>query len=426
MKKFDSILKEVLEEIKPSKEELLEVKASLDKVINKIKENLKKSDISAEIFVGGSFAKGTIIKKEKYDVDIFLRFDKKYEDKEISVLSEKLLKDFEGVKVVHGSRDYFRIDMGESFFIEIIPVKKVKNPKESENITDLSYSHVKYINKKIKSKELLEEIMFSKAFCSANHCYGAESYINGFSGYGLELLTYHYKGFLKLLRALSKPQKDKIIIDLEKDYKNKNEILMNINESKLGSPIVFIDPTFKQRNVLAALSYETFDKFQKECVDFLKTPSIEAFKPKKTDLEKIKKNAEKKKFEFILIEASTSKQEGDVAGSKLLKFYKHLNKEIKKYFKVKDKGFNYNKKKAARFFFVVENKKEILVSGPNIKDEENVKAFKKIHNDYYIKKGRIYSKEKVDFDIKGFIKKWISKNNTRMKEMYIESLEIID
>jgi len=89
----------------------------------------------------------------------------------------------------------------------------------------------------------------------------------------------------------------------------------------------------------------------------LKTPSIKSFEIKKTDLEKIKQDAKKKKYEFVLIEAKTEKQEGDVAGSKLIKFYKHLNSEIEKFFEIKKKDFNYNGKKSARYFFVVKKRK---------------------------------------------------------------------
>lgn len=170
-----------------------------------------------------------------------------------------------------------------------------------------------------------------------------------------------------------------------------------------------------------------------------------AFEIKKTDLEKIKKDAKKKKFEFILIEAKTTKQEGDVAGSKLLKFYRHLNYEIKKFFDVKDKGFNYNEKKSARYFFVVKNKKEILVQGPNIEDErfrgrdknkqnitraklgaeKNILSFKKKHKNIFVKSGRIYAREKINFSVEEFINEWKKKNRKRIKEMTIRELRVV-
>jgi len=458
-KKINSILKEVLSRVKPSKEEINEMDLLINSFIKKIEEKIEKLKINAEIFVGGSFAKKTVIKKDHYDVDIFLRFteNRKFSvsqprkpsvfgaqksngfsltsgtqevrdknNEEISELTKKVLAGVEHVSLVHGSRDYFKIKLREDFFIELIPVIKIKKPGEALNITDLSYSHVSYIKKRIKPESLLEEVMLAKAFCYANHCYGAESYIKGFSGYAIELLIYYYGSFLKFISAIAKAEKEeKIIIDIEKDFKNKKQILMDLNSSKLDSPIILIDPTYKQRNALAALSKETFEKFRDVCIAFLKKPSLEFFEEKKTDIETIKKMAEKKKFEFILLEARTDRQEGDIAGSKLLKFYNHLGGEIRRFFDIKDKGFNYNGKKVARFYFVVKKKEEILITGPKTNDEENVRAFEKAHKSYYTKKGKVYAKEVVSFSINEFIIKWSKKYRDKIKGMSVSGLEVI-
>lgn len=336
----------------------------------------------------------------------------------------------ENVSLVHGSRDYFRVKIASNFFIELIPVLKVGKPEEAENITDLSYSHVKYLNKNLKSAKILDDIRIAKAFCYANNCYGAESYIRGFSGYGLELLVYHYGSFLKFIKAVIKINnlkvtRDKEIIDIEKHHKNKQAIMMDLNSSKLRAPIILIDPTYKQRNVLAALSEETFEKFRKECQRFLKSPSVKAFEIKKIDLERIKIDAKKNKHEFILLEAKTNKQEGDIAGSKLLKFYKHLGKEIGKYFEVKNKGFNYNQNQSARYFFVVKSKGKILHEGPFAKDKKNVKRFKKEHKNTFIKKGKVYAMQKIDFTLDKFMNDWKKKTKRKMKEMSIHELKIV-
>jgi tRNA nucleotidyltransferase (CCA-adding enzyme) len=423
MKKINLITKEVLEKVEPSKKDLEIIKNSLKEFKQRFEAEIKKAKLNVKIFVGGSFAKKTIIKKDIYDVDIFLKFDKKYKD--ISKITEKLLKNFKNVIKIHGSRDYFKIKKSPNFFIELIPTRKVKNMKDFENITDLSFFHVKYINKKVENKKILNDIKIAKAFCYANNCYGAESYIQGFSGYSLELLIYYYQNFLKFIKEISKHKKDKIIIDIEKYYKNKNNVLLDMNSSKLESPIILVDPTFKQRNVLAALSEETFKKFKKACKEFLKNPSIKSFEIKKIDLEKVKKQALKKKYEFILLEVKTQKQEGDIAGTKLLKFYKHLEKEIQRFFEIKNKGFNYNHKKSARFFFVVKKKKEIILQGPFVKDEKNSKKFKKQHKNIFIKSGKIYAKEKINFNLKKFIENWKKKYKKKLKDMYINKLEII-
>lgn len=425
MKNSKNILKEVLEKSKPSEEDLDYIKKNVNIFSQNIKKNLKKFKIDAEIFVGGSFAKGTVIKKDNYDVDVFIRYDKRYKNNEISELTKKILGNSKNILSIHGSRDYFRINQGKNFFIELIPVRKIKNPKDYENITDLSYFHVKYINKKIKFGKILDEIKIAKAFCYANHCYGAESYIHGFSGYSLELLVYHYKGFMNFIKSMSKIGKEKEVIDIEKQFKNKRNALLDLNSSKLNSPVILIDPTYKQRNALAALSQETFEKFQKVCREFIKNPSMKYFEFKKIDIEKIKEDSLKKEKEFILIEARTDKQEGDIAGSKLLKFYNYLEKEISKLFIIKNKGFNYNNKKSARYFFVAEKKKSILYSGPFIEDKENSQKFKRGHKKVYENKGRLYTKEEVNFNLKEFINIWKSKNTKIIKEMYINNLVVI-
>ena len=438
-KNIGSILKEVLENIKISKSEKEKINNSLNEVLKHIKKKISKLRTNAEIFVGGSFAKDTMIKTDKYDIDVFIRFAesrkfstsktskkvtnyKKHEN--ISNLTEKLLAGFNKTRI-HGSRDYFRIKITPSFFVEIIPVKKIKNSKEFENITDLSYSHVIYIKRKLKSKKILDEIRLAKAFCYANNCYGAESYIRVFSGYGIELIIYHYGSFLKFIKSIEKINV-KAVIDIEKHFKNKQEVLMNLNSSKLQSPIVLIDPTYKQRNALAALSEETFEKFKKSCKKFLKNPKINSFELKKIDLEKIKKNAIKKKFKFVLIQIKTNKQKGDIAGGKLLKFYNHLNEEIKNFFEIKNKGFEYNNEKKAMVFFVVKGKKEILFRGPRVKDKKNTTRFRKKHKNVFIKKSRVYSKEKINFNIEKFLKRWKDKNKKKMNEMTIKELKIVN
>jgi len=425
MQKTNQILKEILKKIGPSKEELTIIQSLVDKFLENLDQRIKELGIDAEIFIGGSFAKKTLIKKESYDIDVFLRFDKKYEDSKISKLTAEILDNLGDISAVHGSRDYFRIKLGPGVYLELVPVRRVKSAKEAKNITDLSYSHVKYVNKKIKDSKIIEEIMLAKAFTHACNAYGAESYVNGFSGYSLEILMIHYKSFLRFVKSLSKV-KEKLVIDLEKHYKNKAEIIMDLNSSKLESPIILIDPTYKQRNALAALSRETFKKFQDYCLDFLKNPSIRFFEKKEIDLLKLREKEKKRKNEVIIFDTFTNKQKGDIAGSKLLKFFNHLTQEISKNFNIKNKFFVYDETNNARNFFSVKRKKEIIFAGPLIDDFTNLKNFKKKHKDTFVKKNKIYAREKVKEKLDSFIAHWIVKNKKKINEMYINEIKIID
>ena len=180
MKKTDSILREILEIVDPEEKVLLGINRSLNVFIKRLEKKIEKLKINATIFVGGSFAKRTLIKRDVYDIDIFVRFNKKYVKQDISKLTSKILKSIGRVSQLKGSRNYFKIKIGGRLFFEVIPVIEVKTSREAQNITDLSYSHVNYIRRKIKTEKLIDDIKIAKAFCYANQCYGAESYIRGF------------------------------------------------------------------------------------------------------------------------------------------------------------------------------------------------------------------------------------------------------
>ncbi len=270
-----SVLKDQLHRIHPDPTVIKEL-TKLSKAFNKhLKEDLANAGYDAQIFIGGSFAKGTIVKKPIYDVDIFVRFSWKYDA--ISDILESVLKNTvkrAGLRLerIHGSRDYFKCyPAGNNYYLEIIPVTKIAKPHQERNVTDLSYFHVAYVKKKIKGLE--DEIRLAKAFCQAQRVYGAESYIRGFSGHALDCLIIHYKSFVKMLRELVKVKPDnRLVIDTEKYYKKKQEVFFEMNENRLHSPVILVDPTYKERNALAALSHETFATFQAAAKAFLKQP----------------------------------------------------------------------------------------------------------------------------------------------------------
>ncbi|HTZ42107.1 MAG TPA: hypothetical protein VMC07_02805 [Candidatus Omnitrophota bacterium] len=421
--KIKEVLKEALIESKPSEKEIKEVESYAGIFLEKLRKEIRILKINAEVFIGGSFAKKTLIKKDKYDVDIFLRFGKGYKD--ISETTHKILKKMRvrNMDVIHGSRDYFRINAEPWFCLEVVPTREVSKPKDAENITDLSYYHVKYINRKIKEK-IVNDIILAKSFCHANRIYGAESHIKGFSGYSLELLVYYYKSFENFIRTMAKLGDEKIIIDIEKFYQNKRQVMMDLNSSKLNSPIILVDPTYKQRNALATLSYEVFRKFREKCREFLKNPDIKFFRLEEIDLKKIEIASKKKGYDSALLKISTDKQEGAVAGSKLLKFYEHLAREIGKYFDIKDKIFYYQDRKDADCFFAAKKRDKILLKGPPEKMNAEFMNFKKKHKRTFVKSGIIYAEEKTNFSLKEFVTGWKNKNKKITEDMSISEIKV--
>jgi tRNA nucleotidyltransferase (CCA-adding enzyme) len=384
------ILKEQLVLISPTCEQMKLLNNDLNLIKKKLLESIKKNKIKANIFVGGSYAKGTLIKKDKYDIDLFVRFDKKYDNKELSNLLEKIIGNNFKAERIHGSRDYFVLKRDNIEF-EIIPVASIKKPTEARNITDLSYFHVNYVNKKIKAnRKLADEIKLTKAFTHFAECYGAESYINGFSGYAVELLIIHYKSLVNFIKAILKT-KDRIVIDDNKYYKNSKEILIMMNEAKLHSPIILVDPTFKQRNALSALSSSTFDSFKKFASDFLAKPSCDFFVVKDKEREFMDRYSK----DCISLKIYTNKQAGDIAGTKLKKFYNFFIKHIARFFDFKDSLFIYDEKNNfGKILLVAKEKKEIIFQGPPVTMKEQLARFKLEHKKVEVKDGMTFAREK--------------------------------
>ncbi len=405
-----------------------ELKEASVAVIEGLQEGLTENEVDAEVFIGGSFAKGTIMKSNDYDIDVFVRFDWKYEDlskhlsKVVNLAGKKVGKK---VKEVHGSREYYQIIFSDKLTFEIIPVTKIKKPQEERNVTDLSYFHVNYVQKKLKNNALVREILLAKKFCKANNFYGAESYIEGFSGYALECLIIYYGSFEKMLKGLVNVGHEKLIIDIEKDYKTKAEIFMELNESKTQGPVILIDPTWKERNALAGLGEETFRKFQNRSVEFLAKPAKEFFEWKEFSKEDFEEYAKKKKYELIEVDLETERQEGDIAGTKMKKFARFLVWNFREFFEVTKWEFVYSglgqKSKA---YFVLKSKGVVLKEGPPLIMERDAKEFIKVNKEVFSKKGKLWAKIKED-NGKDFLNRWWKKNKWVGKGMGIKDLKII-
>jgi len=420
MDKIKEVLEKQIEEIKPEEEIVERINKVSKDFISDLKKKIKIKKINADIFIGGSIAKNTLVKKDKYDIDIFVRFDKKYKDNEISSILGKILGG--SAKRIHGSRDYYNSVKNE-IIIEIIPVIKIKSPKEALNVTDLSYFHVNYIVDKLKkNKKLADEIMLAKSFCFAMDVYGAESYINGFSGYALELLICHYGSFLKFVKEVAESTEfEKIIIDDAGFYKKKENVLIEVNEAKIQNPIILIDPTFKDRNALASLSYETYSKFKKACSDFLKHPNSEFFIKKNLFSELNKKYGK----ELKIITVKTNKQKGDIAGTKSRKFSSFFIREVRKEFNVKVAEFDYDDvKNIAYVYLVVDKKPSETIKGPPIINIRGLTAFKKAHANAFIKDAYAHAELKHGLKFEEFMKIFLKKYKKVIKDMSVMEVKI--
>jgi len=399
------LFSDVIEDIRPNKDyenNLLDRTRILIKKINgKIKDG--------KAILGGSGAKGTWLKT--FDADIFVKFNyskfKDKSDKISDILGKTLKKIYPKVIKLHGSRDYYQIKQ-DKFTFEIIPILDIKKAEQAKNITDVSPLHSKFV---LRHKKLEDEIRLTKQFCKACNVYGAESYVRGFSGYICEILTINYGSFLNFIKNAAK-WKDKAVIDVKKYYKGK-DIFLEMNKSKLVSPLIVIDPVQKDRNAAAALSSEKYELFKKKAKQFIKKPSKTFFTVKEFNLNNLKNKFKGKNL--ILIEAEPLKRKEDVSGAKLLKTFEFLDKELnKKDFEIVNSGWHWDKKGKAHFYFVFDNKllsSTIEIIGPPAKLKFHAEKFRKKHGKTKIRKNKVIASVKREFREPRNLIKFSIKNN---------------
>lgn len=392
---------DVLESIKPTRAEELKAK----KIVSKFLAKLNKRLVGGEAVVGGSFAKNTWLKGD-HDIDVFVLFGKKQDTNKISEALEKTIKKvFLFVNKIAGSRDYFQIKY-KGYLFELIPVLRIDNPEEAQNIMDISPMHVSWVNENINGKE--DDVRKLKMFMKAANCYGAESYIKGFSGYVCEILTVYYGSFNEVIKNAVNWKEFEII-----DTKKRKILVRNIDKSKI-SPLIVIDPIQKERNAAAALSQEKFELFINTCKEYLKKSSEEFF------IKKIRMPED-----AIVLKVKPVNGRKDIVGAKLLKSYEFIKNKLDEDFGVSSSSWYWTSK--AIFYYVLktnelsEYKKHY---GPHIGDEMHLARFtekwhdKKIltENDrYYVNVKRRHTK------LKQYLKDLI--NNPEIKEK-VKSIKI--
>ncbi|MBD3313139.1 CCA tRNA nucleotidyltransferase [Candidatus Woesearchaeota archaeon] len=390
---MEMILQEVLSQIKPAKSATVK---EAREFISKVNSLLKKEGVNATAVAGGSVAKGTFLRGD-HDVDIFVKFNRdKYKQKDAdmsAILGKVLRKGFSKVRRIHGSRDYYRISNGIQY--EIVPVLNIRDCSNAENVTDCSPLHVRWVN---SFSGMKKEIMLTKAFCKAAGIYGAESYIKGFSGHVVDIITIHYGGFLSLLKA-SKSWKKKQVIDHYKHHKGK--ALFNLNRSKTQSPLIVIDPVQPDRNAAAALDEKNFRLFRKRAAEFLKNPSKDFFVPEKMDISELKKEARKRGGKLILIKASPKRGKEDVMGAKLLKTLQFIIQQLSMNdFTVIDHGWHWDRKSSAVFWIITDRKdlpKKAVRTGPPVNVKRHYRKFADSHKNVFVKDSRAYAEVEREF-----------------------------
>ncbi len=401
-KVYSKVLGRVIENIRPDSG-ILERCSAVAKLIDA---EIKKKRVDAEAILGGSIAKGTFLRND-YDCDVFVKFDfEKYKEKNISKILKSILNKFKP-KTLNGSREYFQF-FKEKIKFEVVPVLNIKNARDAINVMDVSPLHVDWTKRRIKKNpRLADEVRMARAFCKANKVYGAESFIKGFSGHVIDILTIHYGGFLNLLKNAEKwgekeKKEEKAVVDPENYHKGK--ALFNLNASKTEGPLVLVDPVQPDRNAAASVSKENFEILVNAAGNFLKNPSEKFFEEKAGIEEEYHKY--KSKNALLKLEVSAFHGKEDVVGCKLLKAFEYIADKLRANdFAVVKKDWSWDREKKAFFYYVLDKtalkktaaSKYIIIKGPPMNLKEHAERFRKKHKETFVKKNILFAKTRRKF-----------------------------
>lgn len=373
VKAIEDVLAQVLDTIKPSKQTKTEVTEQINRFVNDLNTLLQKNHLSAHAMLGGSFAKGTWLVDE-FDVDIFVQFEDPTTN--MSDTLEKILPP--NAVRVHGSRDYFQITDANVQY-EIVPVLKITDANEADNVTDVSPLHVTWVR---KADGLQDDIRLAKQFLKSHRLYGAESYLQGFSGHVVDILLIHYGGFENFLKSVSK-WTDKTVLDPEKHYKQ--HVLHHLNTSKTQGPLVIVDPLDKTRNAAAAVGVDAYESIKIAAEQFLRKPSAEAFTQKAFHADK--------NTSPILIRIELLEGKRDIRGNKLVKIYGCIERSLTE-FGVRESNWEWNGKDEAYLWYNVEHTTLSTTKeqpGPPADLEHAAKAFRAQHKTVFERDNRLYA-----------------------------------
>jgi hypothetical protein len=149
--------------------------------------------------------------------------------------------------------------------------------------------------------------------------------------------------------------------------------------------------------------------------------SLEKFFVKK-EIEEISK----KLFKYLQsVEIKTSKQKGDIGGTKMKKFFGVLCEEIKKEFLLKKQIFFYDEEKnVGKGYFDLDEKIDEEVAGPSIELTKHVDKFKKVHKNAFVKGDRVYAEISHNLSFEDWLKLFRKENKKLLKDMSIIDLKL--
>lgn len=253
----------VLERIRPTPDEETRLRAVVKEVLARIETILKEKGWDAKPRVCGSAARGTHLTGA--DVDIFVLFPPDLPRDELERRGLFLGTILEKPLRMYAEHPYTRGRYG-AVQVEIVPCYRITDASQRMSAVDRTPLHVDYILGHLNPSQA-DEVRLLKAWFYGIRIYGAESKVQGFSGYLSELLVLKYTSFRGVLEA-SQGWRRGIVIELERPAAR-----------AFDEPLAVVDPVDPNRNVASAVSLEQLATFVHAAREYLREPRETFFFP---------------------------------------------------------------------------------------------------------------------------------------------------
>jgi tRNA nucleotidyltransferase (CCA-adding enzyme) len=234
-----------------------------DDLVRKVREAAACFPIDLDVRLVGSVAKDTFVGDP--DIDVFIMFP---EDTPRATLDEVGLSI--GRKVVTGEERYaehpYIHGIFEGYEVDLVPCFDLADALHIKSAVDRTPFHTEYVRSHLRPEQR-DQVRLLKQFMKGIGVYGADAKVNGFSGYLAELLILRYGNFQGAVNATS--------------AWTAGTALSLDGEGKDGfrSPLVFIDPVDRNRNVASAVSSDSFALYIHACAEYSRNPDSRFFFP---------------------------------------------------------------------------------------------------------------------------------------------------
>ncbi len=266
--KYERLLEPIRLQLRPTPAEA----ALLARVQEQLARRLQKvvpSDV--EIGTMGSVAKGTALKGNR-ELDIFILMPRAWPLEKMQKKGLEWAKEaMKGIKTElnYAQHPYLKAHV-DGVKVDLVPSYKLHNMERLGSAVDRSQLHTEWANARL-TQRLRDDVRLLKAFFKCLGVYGAQTRVEGFSGYLCELLAINYGGFLHALRAVGGWRMPHAI-DTQKHHQDGHALKLFPK-----TPLVVIDPVDAARNVAAVVSRTSMARAMIAARAFLEKPGKQFF-----------------------------------------------------------------------------------------------------------------------------------------------------